>query len=417
MERQMPDSKRLTSLTIAMAITSTAALLTACGQPPSGGPPPALATPQVGVLTIQPQRVAITTELAGRTSPVLMADVRPQITGIVQARNFKEGSEVAAGALLYQVDAAPYRASLDSAHATMAKAQATLQSARLKAERYRELVAIKAVSQQDAEDAAAALGQAEADVASAKASVQTARINLDYTRITAPIAGRIGKSSVTAGALVTANQSIALATVQKLDPIYVDVTQSSAAVLRLKRALAEGSLRAAGTTAKDAAKVSLLLEDGTRYALTGRLQFSDVTVDPGTGAITLRAEFPNPNRELLPGMYVRAVVEEGVSEQALLAPQAAVSRNAAGKPVAYVVGADDKLEQRALQTERAIGDQWLVTAGLKAGDRLVVNGAQKARAGQTVQVLPYTAGPTAPVAALAPRASLAAANAAPSNKN
>ena len=390
-----------------IALASAAGLLTACGKPPMGGPPAALETPQVGVLTVQPQRVVITTELAGRTAPVLVADVRPQVTGLVQSRNFKEGSQVTAGALLYQVDPATYRASLDNARAALAKAQASLQSARLKADRYRELVSIKAVSQQDADEAIATLGQGEADVESAKASVETARINVDYTRIKAPISGRIGKSAVTPGALVTANQASPLATVQKLDPIYVDVTQSSAAVLRLRRALAQGTLSAAGP---NAAKVALLLEDGTRYAASGTLQFSDVTVDQGTGAITLRAEFPNPKGELLPGMYVRAVLEEGINEQALLAPQPAVSRDASGKPVAYVVGADNKLEQRLLTTERAIGDQWLVTEGLKAGDRLVVNGAQKARAGQVVQVLPYTAGPTAP-------ASAAASAPSPSNKN
>ena len=384
--------RHVTFLTLLIALASTAALLTACGKPPTGGPPAALETPQVGVLTVQPQRVAITTELPGRTAPVLVADVRPQVTGLVQSRNFKEGSEVRAGALLYQVAPATYRASLDSANAALAKAQATLQTSRLKADRYRELVAIKAVSQQDADDATATLGQSEADVASARAALETARIDLDYTRITAPISGRIGKSSVTPGALVTANQATALATVQTLDPIYVDVTQSSTAVLRLRRALAQGTLSAAGA---NAAKVSLLLEDGTRYAASGTLQFSDVTVDQGTGAITLRAEFPNPKGELLPGMYVRAVLEEGINENALLAPQQAVTRDAAGKPVAYVVGAYNKLELRELHTERAIGDQWLVTSGLRAGDRLVVDGGQKARAGQTVQVLPPTAGPTA----------------------
>jgi len=396
----------LTPVTLVIALASTTSLLTACGKPPAGGPPPTLEIPQVGVLTLHTQRVVTSTELAGRTAPVLVADVRPQVTGLVQSRNFTEGSAVKAGALLYQVDPATYQASLDSANASLAKAEASLQTSRLKADRYRELAAIKAVSQQDADDAIATLGTGEADVALAKAQVETARINLDFTRITAPISGRIGKSSITPGALVTANQSTALATVQKLDPIYVDVTQSSVAVLRLKRALADGKLSTVGATT---AKVGLLLEDGTRYGLSGTLQFSDVTVDQSTGTITLRAEFPNPNGELMPGMYVRAVLEEGVDEQALLVPEPAVTRDAAGKPVAYVVGAGDKLEQRALTTERAIGDQWLVTSGLKAGDRLVVNGGQKARAGQTVQVLPYTAGPRP----TAPMANAAAAAAAP----
>jgi membrane fusion protein (multidrug efflux system) len=374
--------RHLTPLTLGLSLVSTAVLLTACGKPPMGGPPPTLAVPQVSVVTVQPQRVAVTTELPGRTAPVLIADVRPQITGLVQTRRFTEGSEVKAGELLYQIDPASYSATVASAQAALAKAEAYLRSTRLKAERYQELVAIKAVSQQDNDDAAASLQQAEADVASAKASLQSARINLDYTRITSPISGRIGKSSVTPGALVTANQSTALATVQKLDPIYVDVTQSSTTVLRLKRELAGGQI-SGGT-----AKVKLLLEDGSTYPLPGKLKFSDVTVDPGTGAITLRAEFPNPKGDLLPGMYVRAVLEEGVMDAALLVPQPAVSRDAAGKPQAYVVDAAGKLEQRALVTDRAIGDQWLVSSGLKAGDRLVVSGQQKARPGAAVDIVP-----------------------------
>jgi membrane fusion protein (multidrug efflux system) len=403
--------RQLATVTFRMFLASTALLLSACGKPPMGGPPPTLAVAPVSVVMVQPQRVAVTTELPGRTAPVLIADVRPQITGLVQARRFTEGSEVKAGELLYQIDPASYRATVDSAQAALAKAEANLRSTRLKAARYQELVAIKAVSLQDNDDAAAALQQAEADVASAQATLQSARINLDYTRVTAPIGGRIGKSSVTPGALVTANQSTALATVQQLDPIFVDVTQSSTTVLRLKRALAGGQL-SGGT-----AKVKLLLEDGSAYPLPGKLKFSDVTVDPGTGAITLRAEFPNPKGELLPGMYVRALIEEGVIDQALLAPQPAVSRDAAGQPLAYVVDASGQLEQRSLITGRAIGDQWLVTSGLKAGDRLVVSGQQKAKAGAPVQIVAIegagAGGGTlaaAPIAAIPARA-LAAADA------
>ena len=376
------------------AALAASALLAACGKAPQGGPPPQLGTPQVSFVVVQPQRVALTTELPGRTAPVLVSDVRPQITGLVQTRRFTEGSDVKAGELLYQIDPATYRASADSAQAALAKAEANLVSVKLKAGRYQELVAIKAVSQQEADDAAASLLQTEADVASAKAALQTAKINLDYTRITAPISGRVGKSSVTPGALVTANQATALATVQQLNPIYVDVTQSSSEVLRLKRALSKGSLRS-GT-----AKARLLLEDGSSYALEGKLKFSDVTVDPNTGAITLRAEFPNPTGELLPGMYVRAVLEEGVMEQAVLAPQRAVARDATGKPTAYVVTADGKLEQRALQTGQAIGDQWLVTSGLQAGDRLVVEGQQKAQPGAAVDAVAYD--PTRAAAAKPP---------------
>jgi membrane fusion protein (multidrug efflux system) len=381
--------RSVAAIIVVIAVASSAGL-TACSKPAGMGPPPAQGTPAVGVITVQSQNVTINTELPGRTAPVLIAEVRPQVTGLVRSRNFVEGSEVQAGEVLYEIDPATYRANTDSAEAALAKAKANLQSTRLKAERYKELVAIKAVSQQDDDDAAASLQQAEADVASAGASLQTARINLAYTRITSPISGRIGKSSVTAGALVTANQTTALASVQKLDPIYVDVTQSSVAVMRLRRALAQGNLNAAAT-----ARVGLLLEDGSRYPLEGKLQFSDVTVDPNTGAITLRAEFPNPKRELLPGMYVRAVVEEGSKHDALLVPQQALTRDASGKPLAYVVTGDSKLEQRPLQIERAIADRWLVNSGLKAGDRLVVDGLQNAHPGAVVQVVPYTATSTA----------------------
>ncbi|MDM0120782.1 efflux RND transporter periplasmic adaptor subunit [Variovorax arabinosiphilus] len=374
-----------------IAALAAACLLTACGKPP-GGAPPAAGTPVVGVLTVQPQRVALSTELPGRTVPFLIADVRPQVNGIVKTRNFREGSDVKAGAALYQIDPATYKAAYDSNVAALAKAQASLKTTRLKADRYKELVAIQAVSQQDYDDAAASLGQGEADVASAKANVETSRINLAYARVDAPISGRIGKSSVTPGALVTASQTTALATIQQLDPIYVDVTQPSASLLRLKQALARGDLQQAGT---NAAKVKLLLEDGSTYPLEGKLEFSDVTVDQSTGAITLRAVFPNPKADLLPGMYVRAVLQEGVKEQGLLVPQQAVSRDNAGKPTAYVVGSDNKLQRRTLETDRAVGDQWLVRSGLQAGDQLVVDGQQSARPGAEVKVTAWTPKPAA----------------------
>ncbi len=374
-------SQRPTAAWLAVSAVASAMALVACGEAPAG-PVAATGTPQVGFIVLQPQRLALTTELPGRTAPVLVADVRPQITGLVQARSFAEGHDVKAGELLYQIDPATYRASADSAQAALAKAEANLVSVRLKAGRYKELVAIKAVSQQDADDMAASLLQTEADVASAQAALQSARINLGYTRIVSPIAGRIGKSAVTPGALVTANQADALATVQKLDPIYVDITQSSGAMLALKRALAQGTL-ASGT-----AKVKLLLEDGSSYPLEGKLQFAGVTVDQSTGAVTLRAEFPNPKADLLPGMYVRAVVEQGVLAQALLVPQPAVSRDSTGKPMAYVVSRDGKLEPRTLTTDRAIGNQWLVSSGLQAGDKLVVEGQQKAHPGQAVDAKP-----------------------------
>jgi len=371
-------------LTFTAALASTF-MLVACGKPP-GGPPAAQGMPEVGVVSVQPQRVAITAELPGRTTPFLIADVRPQVGGIVKARQFREGSDVKAGETLYQIDPATYKATYDSNVAALAKAQASLTTTRLKAERYKELVAIKAVSQQDYDDAAASLGQGEADVASARANVETSRINLAYARIDAPISGRIGKSTVTPGALVTASQSTALATIQQLDPIYVDVTQSSAAMLQLKQAMARGDLQKSGA---NAAKVRLLLEDGSAYPLEGKLEFSDVTVDQNTGAITLRAVFPNPKADLLPGMYVRAVLQEGVKEQALMVPQQAVSRDSTGKPTAYVVDAQHKLQRRVLETERAIGDQWLVRSGLQAGDQLVVDGQQRAAPGVEVKTVQW----------------------------
>ncbi len=342
--------------------------------------------PEVGVMDIQAQALTLTTELSGRTSAYLVSEVRPQVGGIIQKRHFVEGAEVKAGQPLYQIDPASYQATYDSARASLAKAEASLTSTRNKASRYEELVAIKAVSQQDNDDSQAALKQAQADVAAAKAAVETARINLDYTRVTSPISGRIGRSSVTPGALVTASQASALSTVQQLDPIYVDVTQSSAELLRLKRDLASGQLKPAGA---NQAAVKLLLEDGSAYSLPGKLQFSDVTVDQNTGTIMLRAVFPNPKGDLLPGMYVRAVLEEGDEAQAILAPQQGVTRDTKGNPTALVVGADNKVELRVLKTRRVVGDKWLVSEGLKAGDKLIVDGLQKIAPGMAV--LPVSA--------------------------
>ncbi|MEA9794273.1 efflux RND transporter periplasmic adaptor subunit [Xanthomonas campestris pv. raphani] len=392
------------SLRLPLLAVAASVLISACGSPP-GGPPPQQGTPVVGVITVRPQPVTLTTQLPGRTVPYLIAEVRPQVGGIVQTRQFTEGGDVKAGQTLYQIDPATYRASYASAQATLAKAQANLRTARLKADRYKELVQIKAISQQEGDDTAATLGQAEADVAAGKASVETARINLAFARMDAPISGRIGRSSVTPGALVTANQATALTTIQQLDPIYVDVTQPSAAVLRLKKAMARGDLARAGD---DAAQVSLVLEDGSTYPLQGRLAFSDVTVDQNTGSISLRAVFPNPDADLLPGMYVRAVLQEGVKAQGVLVPQQAVTRNGAGKPTAFVVGADSKLQLRVLETDRAVGDQWLVRSGLKTGDQLVVDGLSRARDGVQVKTVPWQ--PTSasvagsPSAPAAPRA-------------
>ncbi|MBG7619655.1 efflux RND transporter periplasmic adaptor subunit [Herbaspirillum sp. AP02] len=367
------------------AVMAIISVLSACGKPP-GGPPPAAGTPVLGVMTVRTQPVELQTELPGRTSPYQIADVRPQVNGIIKARNFREGSDVKSGQVLYEINPASYQAAYDSSVAALAKAEASVRTARLKASRYKELVLIKAVSQQDYDDAVASLGEAEADVGSARANVQTSRINLDYAKVDAPISGRIGKSSVTAGALVTASQTTALTTIQQLDPIYVDVTQSSTAWLNLKEALANGELQKSG----NGAKVRLILENGRTYAQEGTLQFSDVTVNQDTGAITLRAVFPNPGTVLLPGMYVRAVLQEGVRQQGLLVPQQAVSRDGAGKPQALVVNAQGVVEQRALVTDRAIGDQWLVSSGLKEGDQLVVDGVQRATPGAKVKVVPWS---------------------------
>ena len=367
-------------------------LMSGCGKKTTAGGPPPSGPPEVGVVTIQPQRVTLTTELPGRTAPSMIAEVRPQVNGIIQKRVFVEGSDVKAGQVLYQIDSATYQAAYASAKAAEARAEANLIPARLKAERFRDLVKIKAVSQQDYDDASAALKQAEADVASAKAAVETARINLAYTRVTAPISGRIGRSAVTDGALVTANQPAPLATIQQLGSMYVDVTQSNADLLKLKQSLASGLLKHDGA---GQARVKLILEDGSSYPLPGVLKFSEVTVDQSTGSVTMRAVFPNPKQTLLPGMFVRAVVEEGVNEHAILVPQRGVSRNPAGNAMVMVVGANEKVEPRLITVARTVGDSWLVSDGLKPGDRVILEGIQRARPGTQVKAVPFGATPGA----------------------
>ena len=354
-----------------------------CGR--RGSAPP-LRAAEVGVVTLAPERVVVTKELPGRTSAFLVAEIRPQVSGIIQQRRFTEGADVKAGDLLYQIDPAPYRAAYDQAAAALAVAEASLPALRSRAERLEGLVAIRAVGQQDADDAAAALAQAEASVLAARAAVQSARINLEYTPIRAPISGRIGKSNVTVGALVAAYQPVPLAVIQQLDPIYVDVTQASADMLLLQRNIARTGFKVDDS---EVGAVRLVVEDGTPYPLEGKLQFRDVTVDPTTGSLTLRLIFPNPDHMLLPGMYVRAIVEEGTSNQAILAPQQGVSRDLKGQPYAWVVNAEEKVEQRALEVSRAIGDRWLVTSGLAAGDRVIVEGLQKVRPGDAVTTVPY----------------------------
>jgi len=341
----------------------------------------------------------LTTQLPGRTTAYLVAEIRPQVNGLIQSREFQEGSFVKAGQLLYQIDPAPYEAAYNQAKAAVATAeadlitaQANLPAIRAREERFKGLVAIRAVGQQDYGDAAAALRQAEANietrkrvVESARATVEMARINLSYTPIKSPISGRIGVSNITVGALAAAYQPTSLAVVQQLDPIYVDVTQASAELLSLRRRLQSGQIKRNGATSN---KVQLLLEDGTPYPLKGTLQFQDVTVDPATGSVRVRMVFPNPNNVLLPGMFVRALVEEGVNEQALLVPQQGVTRDTRGNPVALIVGKDDRVEQRMLTVDRAIGDKWLVVDGLAAGDRVIVDGLQRVRPGVPVRAVP-----------------------------
>lgn len=354
-----------------------------CDRQKAQSPPPIV---EVSVITLKPQKVMLTTELPGRTSAYLIAEVRPQVGGIIQKRLFTEGSDVKEGEVLYQIDPAVYQATYNSAKAALARAEAKLIPIRLKAGRYAELVKINAVSQQDYDDANAALKQAEADVEAGKAAVEIARINLAYTKVTAPISGRIGRSSVTNGALVTASQPAALATIQQLSPIYVDVTQSSAELLRLKQNLASGLLKSNGAAQ---ARVRLILEDGSPYPLQGTLKFSEVTVDQSTGSITLRAIFPNPKHMLLPGMFVRAILEEGVNEHAILVPQRGVTRNPAGNAMVMVVGSEEKVEPRVIKVPRTVGENWLVSEGLKAGDRVILEGLQKARPGTPVKAVPF----------------------------
>jgi len=360
----------------AAALISATALLGGCSKTTTEAPH-AQQVAEVGVFKVAQAPLSITTELPGRTAAFQVAEVRPQVGGLIQKRLFVEGADVKAGAALYQIDAATYQAAYDAAKAALAKARANLMTSAPKVARYKELVAIEGVSRQEYEDAVAANEQAKADVESATAALQQARINLQYTHVDAPISGRIGRSSVTPGALVTASQATALTTVQQLDPIYVDVTQSSEELLRMKREFDNGSLKKAGGQPR----VTLILSDGTRYTEAGKLQFSDVSVDPGTGNVTLRALFPNPRHDLLPGMFVRAVVESGVNETAIAVPQQGVSRNPKGEATALVLNKEGKVEQRVLTTGGTVGDKWLVKSGLNDGDLLIVEGVQKVKPG------------------------------------
>ncbi len=369
---------------------------------------------EVAVVTMSPEKVLLTTEMPGRTCAYLVAEIRPQVSGLLQARRFEEGAAVKAGDLLYQIDPAPYEAAFNQAKAALVTAEANVVTAeanvvmaeanlpaiRSREQRLKGLVAVHAVGQQDYDDASAALRQAEANLVVTRtavesnrkvvevnrAAVESARINLSYTPIKAPISGRIGKSNITVGAMVTAYQPTPLAVIQQLDPIYVDVIQASADLLRLRKLLESGTLKDGGGNRKH---VKLLLEDGTSYQREGTLQFRDVTVDPTTGSVTLRMIFANPDQVLLPGMFVRAVVEEGVRDQALLVPQQGVSRDPKGNPIALVVESDNKVAQRPLGLDRAIGDRWLVTRGLGPGDRVIVEGIERIRPGAPVRAVPF----------------------------
>jgi len=366
---------------VLLAFTAIVLGLAACGQ--NSDPPPRM-TPQVSVVTLETKPVSLTTELPGRTAAYRMAEVRPQVSGIVQKRLFTEGGQVEAGQPLYQIDPALYQANVDSQKAALARAQAQLKTASVLVQRYEPLMKTRAVSRQTYDDAVAARDQAAADVASAKAALETARINLVYTKVLSPIEGIISRSAVTEGALVTANQPDALASIQQLDPIYVDVKQSSVELLRLRDAIASGEMQR--DMSKDAARVTLVLPNGQPYGVEGTLAFSEITVDEGTDSVTLRAVFPNPDHRLLPGMFVRATIQEGIAEQGLLVPQRGVTRNQRGEPTALVVNDQNKAELRTLKTDRTVGDQWLVTAGLKAGDRVIVEGVQNVQPGADVVV-------------------------------
>jgi membrane fusion protein (multidrug efflux system) len=377
----------MSRLSCGLAAVSISLVLAGCGQPKPAAPAPA--PPQVSVLTVHRGSVPIGIELPGRTTPYLVAQIRARVDGIVLKRDFQEGGEVKAGQRLYQIDPAPYVAALNSARATWQKAQANLASASALVERYKMLVTANAVSQQDYDNAVAAQGQAAADVATGQAMVTTAQINLGYTSVVSPIAGRSGPSLVTQGAYVQATAATLLNTVQQIDPMYVDLTQTSVAGLQLRRDIAAGQLKVSGP---NQAKVVLILEDGTPYPQSGTLQFSDITVNQATGSVTVRAIVPNPRFLLLPGMFVRARIEEGVVDNAILVPQVGITHNPQGDATALVVGPDNRVASRTLQLKGTRLDQWIVTGGLADGERVIVAGVQKVQPGALVQASEAPAG-------------------------
>lgn len=367
---------------VVLALSVAPLVLAGC-EGGKGATPAQQPVPEVAVVAVSSEPVTLTVELPGRVAAFLQADVRPQVSGIIQSRLFEEGQDVNEAEILYQIDPAPYQAAYERAVAALAVAEADLPAVRARLERYRSALAENAVSKQDYDDAAAALQKAEATVAQRKAEVETARIELGYTKITAPISGRIGKSYVTAGALVTANQAAPLATIHQFDPAYIDVPQSSKQLLELRRGIGSGRLK----TSEESRDVRIVLEEGTSYPVEGKLQFHDVQVDPTTGTVNLRVTIPNPDHMLLPGMFVRAIVQQGVVPDAILVPQQAVRRNSKGEPLALVVDDGGKVQQRMLALNRAIGSKWLVDSGLAAGDRLIVEGVQNVRPGAAVKVV------------------------------
>ncbi|WP_042883634.1 efflux RND transporter periplasmic adaptor subunit [Cupriavidus necator] len=399
----MRKSQRI-SCVAAYAVAALSALaLVACGEKKAAGGPPT--PPEVGVVTVTPSPVAVVNELPGRLEGVRTAEVRARVEGIVLSRNYTEGGEVKAGQVMFRIDPAPYQATLASAQAALQRAEANAVSARLKADRYKPLVAVNAVSKQEYDDAVASAGQANADVASAKAAVRTAQINLGYTTVTAPISGRAGRALVTEGALVGKGEATKLALVEQVDPMWVTFTQPASEVTRLRRAIESGTVKGVN----GGANVHLFVEDGREYEHTGKLLFSDMTVDPTTGAITLRAQFPNPRRELLSGTFVRVKIEQGMDENALTVPQRALIRGAQGASV-LVVGADGNVAAVPVKAPQAIGDRWVVTEGLKGGEKVIVEGLQKVKVGAPAKAVPFVQ-----AGASAPAATPAAASAAPAS--
>jgi len=370
--------------------SATVLALAGCAKAPPPAPPP----PSVGFVVATATPVTLTTELPGKISALETSDVRPQISGVVRSRLFQEGAIVHAGQVLYVIEDAPYRATVLNAQGQLANAQASIASTQLQSQRYHQLVTANAVSKQDSDNADATAGQARASVVTARGSLFSAQVNLGFTRIKAPISGRIGRSLVTPGALVQTGQTDALATIQHLDTVYVDVTQSAAQLLDLKAAMAGGSVSNASPSS---ARVQLILPNGDVYPVEGRLQFTDVTVDQNTGSVTLRATFPNPKAILLPGMFVRARIVEGVQAQGLLIPQVGIARNERGQAIALVVGADNVVEQRVVTTGQTVDNSWLVTSGLKPGDHVIVEGLVGVMPGAKVSPHPFTAAPATPV--------------------